>query len=55
VDDIMLSISDEESGKSGSPKLETSKNSPDSASTDPNIKPNFVYIVSLFTSTIMKP
>lgn len=43
----MLSISDEESGKSGSPKLDTVKNSPDSASTDPAVKPNFVYIVCL--------
>ncbi|PSN41756.1 Chromodomain-helicase-DNA-binding protein 8 [Blattella germanica] len=43
VDDIMLSISDDDSPKDGIPKQETSKASLDEV-VDPAVKPNFVYI-----------
>lgn len=46
VDDIMLSISDDDSPKEGIPKQDTSKASSDDA-VDPAVKPNFVYIVSI--------
>lgn len=46
VDDIMLAMSDEESGKS-SPKLDISRqDSPPSTADGAPVKPNFVYIVS---------
>ncbi|KAJ4431427.1 hypothetical protein ANN_20024, partial [Periplaneta americana] len=43
VDDIMLSISDDDSPKEAAPKQDTSKVSLDDA-VDPAVKPNFVYI-----------
>lgn len=43
----MLAISDDESGKSGSPKLDGSKKSPDGDAADGVVKHNFVYIVSI--------
>lgn len=48
VDDIMLSISDDDSPKEGTPKQDTSKASSDDT-VDPAVKPNFVYIVSINT------
>lgn len=48
VDDIMLSISDDDSPKEGTPKQDTSKASSDDA-VDPAVKPNFVYIVSMMS------
>lgn len=48
VDDIMLSISDDDSPKEGTPKQDTSKASSDDA-VDPAVKPNFVYIVSMIS------
>lgn len=45
VDDIMLAISDDESGKSASPKLDVPKHSPETT-VDGAVKPNFVYVVS---------
>jgi len=42
----MLSISDDDSPKEGTPKQDTSKASSDDA-VDPAVKPNFVYIVSI--------
>lgn len=42
----MLSISDDDSPKAGTPKQDTSKASSDDA-VDPPVKPNFVYIVSI--------
>lgn len=48
VDDIMLAISDDESGKSASPKVDSTKKSLDGEVADGAVKPNFVYIVSIF-------
>jgi len=42
----MLSISDDDSPKEGTPKQDTFKASSDDA-VDPAVKPNFVYIVSI--------
>jgi len=42
----MLSISDDDSPKVGTPKQDTSKASSDDT-VDPAVKPNFVYIVSI--------
>jgi hypothetical protein len=44
----MLSISDDDSPKEGTPKQDTSKASSDDA-VDPAVKPNFVYIVSMMS------
>jgi hypothetical protein len=44
----MLSISDDDSPKEGTPKQDMSKVSSDDA-VDPAVKPNFVYIVSINT------
>lgn len=41
----MLAISDDESGKSASPKLDVPKHSPETT-VDGAVKPNFVYVVS---------
>lgn len=53
VDDIMLSISDDDSPKEGTPKQDTSKASSDDA-VDPAVKPNFVYIVSMMSVEMEK-
>lgn len=53
VDDIMLSISDDDSPKEGTPKQDTSKASSEDA-VDPAVKPNFVYIVSMMSVEIVE-